>query len=89
MASSHEEMVNQFKEFIAGHFKLKDLSTPKYFLGIEIARNAFGIFINQPKYALDLVTDAGLLGSKPASAPMDSAKSLVRDAGEPLDDPTV
>ncbi|KAG6436967.1 hypothetical protein SASPL_101874 [Salvia splendens] len=40
------------------------------------------------KYALDLVSDAGLLGCKPASTPMDSIKQLQMDAGPPLDDPT-
>ncbi|KAG6427230.1 hypothetical protein SASPL_111472 [Salvia splendens] len=67
----------------------KDLGNPTYFLGIEIARNDTGIFISQHKYALDLVTDAGLLGCKLASTPMDSTKQLHLDAGEPLDDPTV
>ncbi|XP_042016319.1 uncharacterized mitochondrial protein AtMg00810-like [Salvia splendens] len=89
VASSHEGMINQFKDFIDGHFKFKDLGTPKYFLGIEIARNDSGIFICQHKYALDLVTDAGLLGSKPAFTPMDSTRSLAVDAGEPIADPTI
>lgn len=89
VASSHEGMINQFKDFIAGHFKFKDLGTPKYFLGIEIARNDNGIFICQHKYALDLVTDVGLLGCKPASTPMDSTRSLAVDAGEPIADPTI
>ncbi|KAG6430720.1 hypothetical protein SASPL_108792 [Salvia splendens] len=64
-------------------------SNPKYFLGIEIARNKIGIFISQHKYALDLVSDAGLLGCKPASTPMDSMKHLQMDARPPLDDPAV
>ncbi|KAG6385572.1 hypothetical protein SASPL_154408 [Salvia splendens] len=38
---------------------------------------------------MDLVTDAGLLGCKPASTPMDPTKQLQSDAGEPLADPTV
>ncbi|KAG6427327.1 hypothetical protein SASPL_111569 [Salvia splendens] len=59
------------------------------FLGIEIARNSTGLFISQHKYAMDLVTDAGLLGCKPASTPMDPTKQLQSDAGEPLADPTV
>ncbi|KAG6421188.1 hypothetical protein SASPL_117738 [Salvia splendens] len=41
------------------------------------------------KYALDLVSDVGLLGCKPASTPMDSIKQLQVDAGPPLEDPTI
>ncbi|XP_042056277.1 uncharacterized mitochondrial protein AtMg00810-like [Salvia splendens] len=82
-------LISEFKAFLTNHFKFKDLGKPKYFLGIEITRNGTGIFISQHKYALDLVTDAGLLGCKPAATPMDSIKQLQMDAGEPLPDPTV
>lgn len=88
VASSENDMINEFKIFLQAHFKLKDLGTPKYFLGIEIARNQSGVFLSQHKYALDLVSDAGLLGCKPSSTPMDSTKSLHQDAGDPLPDPT-
>ncbi|KAG6403128.1 hypothetical protein SASPL_135345 [Salvia splendens] len=74
VASSEDSQVSDFKEFLGNHFKFKDLGNPKYFLGIEIARNNTGLFISQHKYALDLVTDAGLLGCKPASTPMDPTK---------------
>ncbi|KAG6416736.1 hypothetical protein SASPL_124172 [Salvia splendens] len=89
VASSDDNMISEFKIFLAEHFKFKDLGYPKHFLGIEIARNKSGIFISQHKYALDLVSDAGLLGCKPASTPMDSIKQLQVDAGPPLEDPTI
>ena len=88
LASSDDTMISEFKDFLSANFKFKDLGNPKYFLGIEIARNHAGLFISQHKYALDLVSDAGLLGCKPSSTPMDSAKPLHQDAGEPLTDPT-
>ncbi|KAG6436855.1 hypothetical protein SASPL_101759 [Salvia splendens] len=89
VASSDDNMISEFKIFLADHFKFKDLGYPKYFLGIEIARNKSGIFIFQDNYALDLVSDAGLLSCKPASTPMDSIKQLQVDAGPPLEDPTI
>ncbi|KAG6401081.1 hypothetical protein SASPL_137926 [Salvia splendens] len=91
VASSEDNLISEFKDFLASHFKFKDLGNPKYFLGIEIARNSTGtgIFISQHKYALDLVTDAGLLGCKLASTHMDSIKQLQMDVGAQLDDLTL
>lgn len=50
---------------------MKDLGIAKYFLGIEIARSPTGIYLCQRKYALDIVTETGLLGCKPAGSPID------------------
>ncbi|GAA0186955.1 hypothetical protein LIER_34243 [Lithospermum erythrorhizon] len=39
----------------------KDLGVLKYFLDIEVARNNAGIFLAQQKYALDKLTETGML----------------------------
>lgn len=55
-----------FKTYLHTCFHMKDLGTLKYFLGVEVARSPTGIFLCQRKYALDIITETGLLGSKPA-----------------------
>lgn len=41
-----EEMSN-LKPYLASEFKIKDLGSLKYFLGIVVARSRRGIFISQ------------------------------------------
>lgn len=43
---------------------MKDLGGIQYFLGIEISRNNQGITLNQHKYALELISETCLAGSK-------------------------
>lgn len=58
-------LIQETKQVLHSHFKIKDLRELKYFLGIEFCRSAQGILLNQRKYALELVSETGLAGSKP------------------------
>ncbi|KAL9228406.1 hypothetical protein vseg_003992 [Gypsophila vaccaria] len=58
-------MIDRFKQYLSSCFHMKDLGPLKYFLSLEIARNNAGLFISQRKYSLDILTETGLLGSKP------------------------
>jgi len=60
-------------ELLDNAFKIKDLGELRCFLGFEVARKHVGINLCQRKYALDILSDAGMLGSKPASTPSDYA----------------
>ncbi|KAG7551787.1 Reverse transcriptase RNA-dependent DNA polymerase [Arabidopsis thaliana x Arabidopsis arenosa] len=44
---------------------------------IEIARSSEGIYLSQRKYALDIVKEAGLIDSKPASTPIEQNHKLI------------
>ena len=76
------------KAYLAQHFITRDLSPPRYFLGLEIAYRQGKMSICQRKYVLDLLEETGMLGCKPASSPMeqnvdwwDNATALLEDAG--------
>ncbi|CAM8956599.1 unnamed protein product [Rhodiola kirilowii] len=81
-------IIDAIKAFIHSEFRIKDLGFLKYFLGIEVARSSEGIFINQRKYALDLLSEVGLLGCKPSSTPMDIKQKLAISTATKLEDPT-
>ncbi|KAL5543804.1 hypothetical protein UlMin_007588 [Ulmus minor] len=67
-------------------FKLKDLGDVKFFLGLEIAKSFAGICVSQRKYVLDLLSDFGYLGCKPATTPMEANLKLSADEGTTLSD---
>ncbi|CAB4283558.1 unnamed protein product [Prunus armeniaca] len=56
--------------------------------GIEVAQSKEGIFISQCKYALDIHDDAGLLGSRPYSFPVEQTLKLKPTDGKLLQDPS-
>ncbi|XP_013633424.1 PREDICTED: uncharacterized mitochondrial protein AtMg00810-like [Brassica oleracea var. oleracea] len=60
---------------------MKDLGMLKYFLGFEVARNASGFYLSQRKYALDIISETGLVGAKPSSVPIELNHQLARDEG--------
>ncbi|KAF5466678.1 hypothetical protein F2P56_016584 [Juglans regia] len=76
-----------FKSVIFTHFKTKDLGPLKYFIGLEVARSPSSIFLNQRKYALDILADSGLFGSRPVSFPMEQNLKLSDTDGDLLPDP--
>jgi len=80
-------MIQKFKDYLSRCFSMKDLGKFKYFLGIEVSRGPDGIFLSQRKYASDIVSDNGLLGTKPAATPLEQNHRLASDDGPLLADP--
>nr|GEU47948.1 RNA-directed DNA polymerase, eukaryota, reverse transcriptase zinc-binding domain protein [Tanacetum cinerariifolium] len=60
-------------------FTIKDLGLAKYFLGIELCRTIHGTHLNKRKYILDLLSDAGLTGSKLVTFPLQTQLKLSLD----------
>ena len=88
ITGSDEAEVTVTKAYLAQHFVTRDLSPPRYFLGLEIAYRPGQMSICQRKYVLDLLEETGMLGCKPAASPMeqnvdwwDNATALLEDAG--------
>jgi len=47
------------------HFQTKDLGSPKYLLGIEVAQSKDRVLISQRKYAIDILQETRMIDYRP------------------------
>ncbi|WVZ11769.1 hypothetical protein V8G54_016299 [Vigna mungo] len=82
------QAINDVKQFLHHKFNIKDLGSLKFFLGFEVARSQQGLVLNQRKYCLEILTEFGLTGCKPATSPSNPTVKLKDDEGVLVSDPT-
>lgn len=79
-------LLEKFKDYLSKCCHMKDLGVLKYFLGIEVARSPSGFYLCQRKYAMDIITETGLLGVKPVAFPLYQNHKLALAKGDLLPD---
>jgi hypothetical protein len=63
-------MVHDFKESMMKHFAMTDLGKMRYFLGVEVTQNEQGIFIQQHKYAEEILKRFGMENFNTVKSPI-------------------
>uniref|UniRef100_A0A2N9FPW0 Reverse transcriptase Ty1/copia-type domain-containing protein n=1 Tax=Fagus sylvatica TaxID=28930 RepID=A0A2N9FPW0_FAGSY len=81
--------IRDLQKFLSQHFKMKDLGTLSYFLGLEVTSSSDGYYLSQAKYASDLLSKAGLTDSKTVPTPLELNVKLNTTDSEPLSDATL
>ena len=71
LTGSDEVEVAATKVYLHQHFVMRNLSPPRYFLGLEIAYMRDQMVLCQWKYAIDLLEETCMLDRKPIASPMD------------------
>ncbi|KAA0066242.1 Beta-galactosidase [Cucumis melo var. makuwa] len=71
LSGDDQAEISQLKQRMGNEFEIKDLGNLKYFLEMEVARSKEGIFVSPRKYTLDLLTETGMLGCRPADTPIE------------------
>lgn len=84
VAGNCSSSIDPLKSFLHNQFKIKDLGCSRYFLGLEVARSSQDIHLYQRKYALDILTDSGILASKPLKLPLEQNFKPSKTSGDLL-----
>ncbi|CAL1372799.1 unnamed protein product [Linum trigynum] len=86
LAGTDMNFINHVKKFLDHRFSIKDLGPLRYFLGLEVARSPQGLVVSQRKYVLDILEEAGVLGSRPSTFPVEQNHQLTKPSSEILVD---
>jgi hypothetical protein len=74
-----EKLIIDCKEKLDAEFEMKDLGLMHYFLGLEVWQNPEKIFLNQGKYAVEILKRFDMLESKSMNTPMETKLKLLVD----------
>ncbi|XP_024179023.1 uncharacterized mitochondrial protein AtMg00810-like [Rosa chinensis] len=88
LTSSNNQLLQTFIDTLGRGFDIKDLGPLHYFLGLQVTTHSQGLYINQIKYAHDLLSKHDLLFSKLVNTPMSAKFDLNATDGVALENPT-
>ena len=60
--TGEDKLIVDAKRRLVSEFEMKDLWMMHYFLGMEVWQSAYGIFLSQGKYAVEIL-NVGLQGN--------------------------
>nr|GFB91206.1 uncharacterized mitochondrial protein AtMg00810-like [Tanacetum cinerariifolium] len=87
-AASTPELCDLFANLMCSKFKMSMMGKISFFLGLQISQSHRGIFINQSKYALELLKKYGFKSCDPVDTPMVEKSKLDEDKEGKVIDPS-
>ncbi|GJW71213.1 retrovirus-related pol polyprotein from transposon TNT 1-94 [Tanacetum coccineum] len=85
-ASTNTALCNEFANLMTTKFKMSMMGQMSFFLGLQISQSPRGIFLNQSKYASEIIKKCGLLTNDFVNTPMVEKNKLDEDLQEtPVD----
>jgi hypothetical protein len=87
--TGEENLITECKKNLAAKFEMKDLGLMHYFLGLEVQQSLEMIFLNQGKYAVEILKRFEMLECKSMNAPMETKLKLLVNASSELIDTTL
>ena len=86
--TGNEKQITYCKKKLAEEFEMKDIGLIYYFLGLEVWQSPEEIFLNQGKYAIEILKRFDMLDCKAMDTPMDTKLNLIYDESSELVDMT-
>ncbi|GKE20081.1 retrovirus-related pol polyprotein from transposon TNT 1-94, partial [Tanacetum coccineum] len=86
--STNPKFTKRFEKLIHNRFEMSLMGEIKYFLGLQIHQTLRGIFINQAKYALEILKKPGMEKGQRIGTPMATKPKLDADLSGKLIDQT-
>jgi len=77
LTGSNSLLLQRLIQLLSSEFKLRDLGSVHYFLGIEVQFTSMGLMLRWHKYILDILTRAGMLSCKPVDTPISTSKATI------------
>ncbi|XP_031280328.1 uncharacterized protein LOC116138799 [Pistacia vera] len=81
ITGSISSQLDEFKKVMHSEFKMSDLGEMPYFLGMEINQASCRIFVNQRKYANEVLKKFGMDKCKPVDTPLVANQKLSKEDG--------
>jgi hypothetical protein len=75
--TGEEKLITECKNRLASEFEMKDLGLMHYFLGLEAWQSPKRIFLNQGKYAVEILRRFDMLECKSMNTPMETKLKLL------------
>jgi len=88
ITGNNTKFLESFIKQLNDVFSLKDLGPLHYFLGIEVQRDASGMYLKQSKYIGDIMRKFKMENTSSCPTPMITGKQFTTE-GEKLQDPTM
>nr|XP_016499066.1 PREDICTED: uncharacterized mitochondrial protein AtMg00810-like [Nicotiana tabacum] len=80
--------MTSLKAFLDQQFKIKDLGTVYYFLGLKVSHLPHGLLVNQHKYLKELLSEFHCSSASPVMTPFELSIKLTSTSGDVLVDPS-
>ncbi|GKE18498.1 retrovirus-related pol polyprotein from transposon TNT 1-94, partial [Tanacetum coccineum] len=87
-ASTKPDLCESFSKIMCLKFKMSMMGKLSFFLGLQISQSHRGIFLNQSKYALELLKNYGMETCNPVDTSMVEKSKLDEDLQRKVVDPT-
>jgi hypothetical protein len=83
LTGSNPTLLQRLIILLSSEFKLQDLGSIHFFLGIEVKSTSMGLLLSQHKYTLDIIQRAGMTSCKPVATPLSTSLKLSIASGTP------